>query len=147
MYINREGNYDDGKQRSCTCCGSLFIKTSKTVTLCNKCNSKRVKAQPLEKKIWRRAKSRSILKDLEFNISVEDIVLPKVCPILGIELKENIGKSGSFNNSYSLDRKDSNKGYIKGNVWIISALANTMKNNATKEQLHKFADWVKTEMD
>lgn len=30
---------------------------------------------------------------------------------------------------------DSSKGYIKGNVWVVSKRANTIKNNATLEEL------------
>jgi len=34
-----------------------------------------------------------------------------------------------------LDRIDNNKGYIKDNVWVISRKANTIKNNASLEEL------------
>lgn len=44
--------------------------------------------------------------------------------------------------SPSIDRKDSSKGYIKGNVWVISSIANRMKWNATKEQLLTFCQGV-----
>lgn len=37
--------------------------------------------------------------------------------------------------SPSLDRIDSSKGYVKGNVRVISARANMLKNNATVEEL------------
>jgi len=46
---------------------------------------------------------------------------------------------GRLPNSPSLDRIDPTKGYIKGNVEVISNLANTMKQNATPEELLAFA--------
>ena len=41
-------------------------------------------------------------------------------------------------NSPSIDRIDSNKGYIKGNVRIISLRANMMKNDANLQELEEF---------
>ncbi len=37
--------------------------------------------------------------------------------------------------SPSLDRIDSTKGYTKGNIWVISNRANTLKNDATLSEL------------
>jgi hypothetical protein len=91
------------------------------------------------KRIWYRAKNSSYNRKLEFNIEVEDIVIPSHCPYLGLELLTD-PESGHLPNYYSIDRIDSSKGYIKGNIQIISYLANTMKNNATNEQLVMFAN-------
>ena len=55
------------------------------------------------------------------------------------------GMNGRQNNSPSLDRIDSTKGYIKGNVMMMSILANRMKNNATPEQLVKFSKFMLAE--
>jgi hypothetical protein len=75
----------------------------------------------------------------EFNIDIEDIIIPSHCPYLNIELTTDKDCS-SQPNYYSIDRIDSSKGYVKGNIQIISLLANTMKNNATKEQLITFSE-------
>jgi predicted nucleic acid-binding Zn-ribbon protein len=142
MKVNREGYRTDGVHRECTNCGDIFKIKSKTVVLCNKCNSNRVKSQPLEKKMWRRAKQRASERNLDFNIELIDIVIPTHCPILGIELKEHKGRSGGEKNSPALDRLDNSKGYIKGNVVVISHLANMMKSSANNSELLTFAKWI-----
>jgi hypothetical protein len=45
-------------------------------------------------------------------------------------------------NSYSLDRIDSSKGYVKGNIWVISLRANRIKNDSTPQELRLIADKV-----
>ena len=83
------------------------------------------------------AQKRAIEKNLEFTIEREDIVLPTHCPLLETEFIK--GVKGDYNMTYSLDRIDNSKGYIKGNVRVISMLANSMKNCATREQLEAFS--------
>ena len=71
------------------------------------------------------------------------MVCPEVCPVLGYPIK--FGTSwckGSLRNMASFDRKDPEKGYVRGNVQIISFLANTMKWNANRQELVAFANWV-----
>lgn len=81
----------------------------------------------------------------EFNLTIDDIQLPEYCPLLGIKLYYNFEKRTHFNsfNHASLDRIDNSKGYIKGNVIVISRLANAMKNEANFEQLLTFSDNIK----
>jgi hypothetical protein len=88
--------------------------------------------------IWYRSKENSKKRGLDFNLEVEDIIIPNKCPLLEIDMIFDIDNNNSPN-YYSIDRIDSSKGYVKGNVQIISRLANTMKNNATKDQLLTFS--------
>lgn len=86
--------------------------------------------------MWKAAKDRAEKRDLDFNIEESDIIIPKICPLLEIPIK--FGTKEDYNNSPSLDRIDNTKGYIKGNVWVISKKANTMKNSATLNELQTF---------
>lgn len=92
-------------------------------------------------RIYFSSKQRAKKKGIEFTITKEDIVIPELCPILGILLKTKTG-FGRQSEGISLDRIDPTKGYIPGNVWVISDLANRMKSNATKEQLLSFATGI-----
>lgn len=86
--------------------------------------------------IWKRAKQRAEKHNMDFNITEEDIIIPEVCPILEVPLIYGI--KGNYEYSPSLDRIDNNKGYIKGNIQVVSKKANSMKNSASLEELHKF---------
>lgn len=95
--------------------------------------------------ILRGIKSSAKRRGLEFNLSIDDIVLVERCPLLGVELtyKNFMGKSDSNSQNFAtVDRIDSSKGYVKGNIWIISRLANNMKSDSTAEQLKTFSENV-----
>ena len=88
--------------------------------------------------LWYRAKESSKIRNKEFNLEVEDIIIPTHCPYLGVQLLLGIDDHNSPN-YFSIDRIDSSKGYVKGNIQIISRLANTMKNGASIDQLITFS--------
>ena len=67
--------------------------------------------------------------------------IPKICPILGISLVTGVGCPTEH--SPSLDEVVVGEGYVVGNVQVISRKANTMKSNATPEELRRFARWVR----
>jgi len=113
-----------------------------------KVQNKEWRLNNVTKTLYLSAKRRARLKQLDFNLELSDIIVPEYCPILQLYLHPNQdGSRSSKNNSPSLDRIDNRKGYIKGNVQVISTLANIMKSNATKEQLKMFAKWVNTYVD
>jgi hypothetical protein len=125
---------------------------------CNKCkecqrqwrkdNIERIRPQRtkyteknLEKAIFASAKARAKKNNLEFSIKLEDIVIPSKCPVLGLELKRSSG--GRTPGSPSIDRIDNLKGYTKSNISIISWRANTVKWNASIEELESILNYMK----
>ena len=84
------------------------------------------------------AKCRANKLGREFELTLEDIVVPEVCPLLGIKLEWGVGKGRHrLDATPSVDRILPDKGYTKENVWIISWRANMLKNNATLEELKR----------
>lgn len=97
-----------------------------------------------------RANSRARAKGLEGTITAADLAWPKRCPVLGIELDYTPrGHGRNFNNpaNPSLDRWDLTKGYVPGNVFVISYRANTIKNNATWQELHAVMVYARAGVD
>ncbi len=84
-----------------------------------------------------RAKKRSLEKNVPFNLSKEDIEFTEICPLLNISLNWEGGPRDK--NTPSLDRIIPEIGYVKGNVKIISNLANMMKSYASIEELTEFS--------
>ena len=92
-----------------------------------------------ERHLFNESKRRAKKKGWEFNLELSDIIIPVVCPVFGMPLV-----LGSGDNSPSLDRIDSSKGYLKGNVRVISWKANRIKSDATAEDLEKILAYIKT---
>lgn len=91
------------------------------------------------KNIWNNAKARANREGKEWSIDFDSFEFPEYCPILNIKLDYSLGKEKIQNNSPSFDRRDNSKQYVKDNVRIISHKANSMKSNATDEELVQFA--------
>jgi hypothetical protein len=92
--------------------------------------------QAPELTIWQRAHRRATQRRVPFSISVQSIVIPATCPVLGIPVI--LGEKRS-DNSPSLDRLVPEKGYVAGNVRVISDKANRLKGDRTLGQLQQKA--------
>jgi hypothetical protein len=101
--------------------------------------NKRYRDNNPEQSMLSQAKYRAKKRGLDFDLELFDIVIPEVCPVFGTTLARGCTKKGKSvladPNSPSLDRIDSSKGYVKGNVWVISNRANKLKNDGTLDEL------------
>jgi hypothetical protein len=80
-----------------------------------------------------------VRKGTAFNVKAEDIIINEYCPFLGIKIDYKSYNDNKFHNdTNSTDRFNNHMGYVKGNVWVISRLANTIKNDSTIEELKTF---------
>lgn len=120
-----------------------FWKSSKRLSglaaRCKECHKKKYHSG--EKALFRYAKQRAKDKNIEFSIQLEDILIPKLCPILGINLIQR-SVEGIYN-APSLDRIDNSKGYTKDNIHVISWRANTLKSNSTPREIELLHNWYK----
>ena len=119
------------KLKKCTKCGEIKLvekfssdksKKDGLHSHCKKCKAqdqqRRINCNR-EKNLLTVAKARAKKKGLDFNLEV------------------NKGGKCNSPNSPTLDRIDNSKGYVKGNVQIISWRANKIKADASLEELRK----------
>jgi hypothetical protein len=88
-------------------------------------------------------------RNKEVNITLEDLrdvwdTQQETCPYLGIKLILNSYSKIKKDpiTSASLDRIDSSKGYVKGNIQWISRAVNLMKNDMSENELLKIFELI-----
>jgi hypothetical protein len=83
------------------------------------------------------AKARAKVRGQPCTITLDDIVIPERCPLLGLMLHVSGGKPKP--DSPSLDRVFNAYGYVRGNVIVISHQANVRKGNLSSSELRVMA--------
>ncbi len=86
------------------------------------------------------ARQRSRVRGTEFSITVADLKMPELCPLLGVKLDSY---SDNIDVHPSIDRINPKLGYVPGNVWIISHRANRIKSNATADEILRIGHALK----
>jgi len=87
------------------------------------------------------AKRRAKSSGVPFKLTEADLPpIPDRCPVFGAVFKYSDGRV--VPESLTLDRIVPALGYVPGNVIWLSHRANAMKQDATIEELHRFAQWA-----
>jgi len=153
----------------CIVCNEIKILEESAggkTSLCKECANNSYKKYSLEQRMWNivtKKKSSCLKNKIEFNMQHEDLGIeiekidkvsrgskaqyivkkyPTRCPVLEIELDWGYKLQGKQkDNSPSIDRIDPDKGYVSGNVRIVSNKYNSIKNNSTPEDRIKIAKY------
>ena len=96
-----------------------------------------------DKSLLHNAKMRANALGLPFNITVEDVVIPEQCPVLGVKLCWIRGRGRTQPDTPSLDRMNPSLGYVKGNVRVISWRANCLKRDGTLEEFEAIVAYMR----
>lgn len=155
--FNKDKNKKDGLGFWCKPCNKKYKKeyqkiNKKQISIkkkkCYQNNKSKIRkkqkiyrSKNLIKILLQKAKERAEKKNIEFNI-INEYTIPNLCPIFNVPFVLN-AENYRKNYSPSIDRIDNLKGYIDGNIKIISFRANTLKSDATKEEIGKIIDYMK----
>jgi hypothetical protein len=98
---------------------------------------KAARERAYEVQVFHNLKKSARLKGVPFNLTIDDIRIPVVCPVDGLPLIRGRGprKSGPNERSPSADCHIPALGYIKGNVVFMSHIWNMRKSEMDTEQV------------
>lgn len=89
--------------------------------------------------LFLKARLRARKLQVPFALKETDLVIPSVCPVLGLKMRVGGRRSDCFP---TLDRVVPALGYTAENVRVISWLANRLKSNALPDQLWRIARYA-----
>lgn len=159
-FYSASGTYR-GRQYSCGTCQAAYVKSirDKNPEKAREDVRRWQKANPEKKKLsyrqWydskadqttlllKNVKCRAKKKGMEFDLTLADIKIPSVCPVLGIPIAHSRERNAPT--SPSIDRFDNTRGYTKDNIRIISCRANVLKSDATLEEMEAVVQYMRNE--
>lgn len=118
----------DGRTHSCKACKRKYAL-------------KQYRKTSHEERLLWRSRTRAKTKNVPHSITIKDIKISPVCPVLKIRIRKGFS-GGVTSNSPSLDRIVPKLGYVPGNVAVISQRANTLKNNLTVDQAKNLLEYM-----
>lgn len=127
-FFDRDGKKSGGKDGYCKSCRKKAN------------NEFRIRSP--EKYLYKQVKASAKKRGIPFEIELSDIIIPNVCPVFGVKLLY----SDNINDVPSLDRVDNSKGYVKGNVRVISWRANNLKSDANLYEMELVLKYMKGEV-
>jgi len=144
-----KGNKKNGKSSHCKNCTAIRNKkwySDPVVKVKTNARERERRRSDPQRYLWTHVRDRSKRNGIPFNLTIDDCKIPSICPVLGIPIVTGkVRAKGCMvdDNVPSVDRIDPTKGYIKGNVEVISWRANHLKNNATVEELEAIVNYMK----
>ena len=94
------------------------------------------------KSLYHHLKNSAKKRGIPFSLTLtdlHDLSIPITCPVLGLPLRHERGRP--TDNSISVDRIDSNKGYTKDNIIVVSWRANFLKSNSSLEEMKQLVEF------
>lgn len=151
----RSAQHDSGSSKReiqcrCVLCGreDWWQKTNFLAGKAN-CNCHREtmggQSNTVKGRIFSHARRRAEERGLPFTITLEDVAIPAVCPVLGIPLQANQGYFRE--NSPSLDKIIPEQGYTPENCWVISWRANRLKGDGSLAELRALVTALETRLE
>lgn len=138
-------------RKRCRRCGSrAAILREDGYTRCRKCKNKGMRRWYLSRMrndrpymLWQSAKERARRHGILFTITPDDVraAYGSRCPVLGVQW--DLTRTRGAPNAPSLDRLSPNRGYVPGNIAVISMQANKIKSDAHGEQVLRVYRWMR----
>lgn len=99
----------------------------------NKLRRKERRIEDYARTLFVETRSRAKASGIPFDLDIADLEIPIACPITGAPLVVSLG--GRTDNTPTVDRKNPELGYVKGNVFVVSWIANKIKSDQTDPSL------------
>lgn len=114
-------------------CKAYYEANKETICARARVHGRKKHANDPRHKMLSSAKHRAKKVGRECTLTLNDILIPEFCPLLGTKIVT--GSRQVKSNSPTVDRKNSTKGYTPNNIWVISWRANRIKSDSTLEEL------------